>query len=100
MTLAAGISKTIMEITGEPRIELAVVTLLEDAVEHRIEKIEAAIKVYEKKYGTGFEDFKRRFEKGEIPDSYTYNKETDFFEWEGLMSRIRRYRSILETFSK
>lgn len=100
MTLAAGISKTIMEITGEPRVELAVVALLEDAVEHRIEKIEAAIKIYEKKYGMSFEEFKKRFEKGEIPDSYSYNKETDFLEWEGLVSRIRRYRAILENFSK
>lgn len=100
MTLAAGISKTIMEITGEPRVELAVVSLLEDAVEHRIEKIEAAIKIYEKRYGMGFEEFKIRFENGEIPDSYSYNKETDFLEWEGLVGRIRRYRSILETFLK
>lgn len=100
MTLAAGISKTIMEITGEPRVELAVVTLLEDAVEHRIEKIETAINVYEKRYGTGFEEFKKRFENGEIPDSYSYNKEADFLEWEGLLCRIRRYRAILETFSK
>ena len=41
MTLATNISKTLLDITGEPRIEIAILSVLKDAVEHRIEKIEA-----------------------------------------------------------
>lgn len=33
-----------MDITGEPRAEIAILVILKDAVEHRIEKIEVEIK--------------------------------------------------------
>ncbi len=36
MTIATNITKVLIELTGEPRIELAIL----DAVEHRIEKLE------------------------------------------------------------
>lgn len=34
MTIATNISKTLLEITGEPRIEIAILELLKDAIEH------------------------------------------------------------------
>lgn len=44
MTLATNISRTLMEVTGAPRVEVAIYGLLKDAIEHRVEKIEAEIK--------------------------------------------------------
>ena len=41
MTITTNISKALMDISGEPRPEIAIFELLKDAVEHRIEKIEA-----------------------------------------------------------
>ncbi len=48
MTIATNITKALMDLTGEPRIELAIMDLLKDAIEHRIEKIENEI--YEKNH--------------------------------------------------
>ncbi len=95
MNLAVSITKILMELTGEPRIELAIVDLLKDAIEHRIEKIEKEIKNYEKKYGMSFEKFKTKFEKEEIENSYSYEIEMDYLEWEGLISRLKKYNKIL-----
>lgn len=95
MTLAKNISKTLLEVTGEPRVEMAIYGLLKDAIEHRIEKIETDIKKLEDKYLMTFEDFAERFHKETIPDSYSYNVETDYLEWEGLISRLNKYRSLL-----
>lgn len=96
MTIGINVAKIIMELTGEPRIELAILDLLKDAVEHRIEKLEKEIQNYEKKYGMNFEAFKEKFEKNEMPDSYSYEVEMDYLEWEGLVSRIKKYTRLLD----
>ncbi len=98
MTIATNITKALMDLTGEPRIELAIIDLLKDAIEHRIEKIEKEIKGYEKKYGMSFGQFKEKFVKGEISDSYSYDIEMDYLEWEGLISRLQKYTSMLNEF--
>ena len=95
MTIATNISKTLLEITGEPRIEIAILELLKDAIEHRIEKINAEIKNLEGKYLMSFEEFKNKFNSGKIPDSYSYSVETDYLEWEGLVNRLSKYNSLL-----
>jgi hypothetical protein len=95
MTIATNISKTLIEITGEPRIEIAILELLKDAIEHRIEKINAEIKNLEGKYLMSFEEFKNKFNSGKIPDSYSYSVETDYLEWEGLVNRLSKYNSLL-----
>ena len=97
MTIATNISKTLLEITGEPRIEIAILELLKDAIEHRIEKINAEIKNLEGKYLMSFEEFKNKFNSGKIPDSYSYSIETDYIEWEGLVNRLSKYNSLLST---
>ena len=97
MAIATNISKTLLEITGEPRIEIAILELLKDAIEHRIEKINAEIKNLEGKYLMSFEEFKNKFNSGKIPDSYSYSIETDYIEWEGLVNRLSKYNSLLST---
>lgn len=97
MTLATNISKTLLEVTGEPRVEIAIYGLLKDAIEHRIEKIEAEIKRLEGKYRMPFKEFADRFNKGEISDSFGYAVETDYLEWEGLVSRLNKYKSLLDS---
>jgi predicted sugar kinase len=95
MTLATNITKTLMDLTGEPRVELAIMDLLKDAIEHRIEKIEKEINDYNNKYGMNFNEFKKKFEKDEIKDSYSYGVEMDYLEWEGLISRLDKYNKML-----
>lgn len=97
MTLAMNISKTLMEVTGEPRVEMAIYGLLKDAIEHRIEKLETEIQKHEERYSMTFKDFTEKFHKDGIPDSYGYNVETDYLEWEGLISRLNKYRSFLDS---
>lgn len=97
MTIATNLSKTLLEITGEPRTEIAILELLKDAIEHRIEKITAEIKNLEGKYYMSFEEFKNKFNSGQIPDSHSYSVETDYLEWEGLVSRRSKYNSLLST---
>lgn len=95
MTITTNISKVLMDITGEPRQEIAILELMRDAIEHRIEKIEAEMRKYEEKYGMTFKEFKHRFDSDNIPNFYSYKVETDYLEWEGLISRLSNYKSLL-----
>lgn len=95
MTIAMNISKALLDITGEPKAEVAILEIMKDAIEHRIEKIKAELKKYEDKYLMAFVFFKDKFEKEEISESYSFKVETDYLEWEALISRLKKYESLL-----
>ena len=99
MTLTADISRTLLEVTGEPRAEIAIYGLLKDAIEHRIEKIEAELRKLEDKYHLTFSEFSVKFHANEIPNAFGYEVESDFLEWEGLNSRLAKYQSLLSGLS-
>ena len=86
--------QALTELTGEPRFEVALTIALRDAVEHRLEKIEEAIRNYEEKYGLSFEQFQARGQNQEIPDQFSYRVESDYLEWEGLVSRKKKLEKI------
>ena len=94
MTISANILKALTEITGEPRVELAIREIIKDSVEHRIRKIEQEIKTLEKKYTMNFKEFDQYFHKEQIPDQYSYETERDYLEWEGLETRLKKYHSL------
>ena len=99
MTVSVNISKALMDITGEPRAEIAVLEILKDAIEHRIEKIEAELTKFEEKYKMPFDVFKEKFNRKEIPEPYSYSVEMDYLEWEGLIIRLSKYKSLLASLS-
>ncbi|MBI4687386.1 MAG: hypothetical protein HY756_06355 [Nitrospirae bacterium] len=46
-------------------------------------------------WGIAFNEFKEKFDREEIPEPYSYDIETDYLEWEGLVSRLSKYKSLL-----
>jgi hypothetical protein len=67
MTISANILKALTEITGEPRVELAIREIIKDSVEHRIQKIEQEINTFEKKYNMNFKEFDQIFIRNRCP---------------------------------
>lgn len=82
------------ELTGEPRPELALLLVLRDAVAYRLEKVTAALKAFEDKYGMSFEEYRERWEAEDKPEYYTYEAERDFLEWEALVTRRKRLEDL------
>lgn len=93
-TIPKAALRALTELTGEPRFEVALFIALRDAVEHRLEKIDEAIHEYEQRYGMPFEQFQARGQNEEIPDQFSYEVESDYLEWDGLMSRKRKLEKI------
>jgi len=94
--LSKATQKALTELTGEPRIEVALRITLKDSVEHRLEIIEREAFAFERKYGMSFEEFKHNWEQGKIFDKYSFEVEKDYWEWEGTISRKKKIEGIEE----
>lgn len=95
MNISPGVLKTIVDITGEPRIDMAIHDILKDAVELRMEKLEKKIKEYEEKYSMAFDEFDKKFQSEEISRQFSFPVETDYLDWEGLISRRKKLEKII-----
>jgi len=82
------------ELTGEPRPESALFLVLRDAIAYRLEKITAALKAFEDKYGMSFEEYRERWEAEDRPEYYAYEAEREFLEWEALVTRRKRLEDL------
>ena len=94
MTVTKSLEKILIDLTGEPRADVALHVALKDAVSHRLEIIESEIKKLESKYHVTFPEFKSKWEKDEIEKKYSYDVEKDYWEWEGLASRREKIEEI------
>jgi len=86
--------KALIELTGQPQVDVALLMTLRDAVEHRLEKIVSALRDYEQKYGMTFQQFEIQARTGEMPDRFSYEKEKDYFEWDSLVTRKSKLEEI------
>lgn len=95
-SISKSTAKLLKDITGETDLDLALRSTLKDALEHRLEKIMNEEKEFKEKYGTSFEKFEERWKDGEIENKYSYDVESDYWEWEGLESRRKKLEEALK----
>jgi hypothetical protein len=81
-------AKTLTELTDEPRLEVALRLVLKDALEYRFEKVKEGLSQFRDKYGVAFPTFKKQWLTKKIPNRHSYPVERDYWEWEGLTSRL------------
>lgn len=70
--------------------------ILVRVIEHELEQLDELIRNYEMKYGTVFKTFAKSTEEQLDIDPFSYEAETDFFDWEGLLSRKKKLLSLLK----
>ena len=86
-----------IEVIGEgTTIDEKNKNILMKAIEHELEQLDELIRNYEMKYGTDFKTFAKSSEEQLGIDPFSYEAETDFFEWEGLLSRKKKLLSLLK----
>jgi hypothetical protein len=100
LSTASPIPKTTLqaltELTGEPRLNVALLLTLQDAIAHRLAKINADIQRLEGKYGMPFEQFESLGEQGKLPDRFSFAVESDYLEWDGLVSRKKKLENMAQ----
>lgn len=93
-TIPKAALRALTEITGEPRFDVALLIALKDALDYRLEKIDESIYQLEQKYGMSFAQFQSLGEERKIPDQFSLAVESDYFEWDGLISRKKKLEQI------
>lgn len=95
-SISKSTAKLLKDITGEADLDLAMRATLKDALEHRLEKITKKEKKFKEKYGMEFEKFEEEWKDGEIENKYSYDVESDYWEWEGLKTRRKKIEKALK----
>jgi len=90
MILPRQISQALIELTGEPCEDMALVLLVREYARHKLAEIDAALKQYELKYGVSFEAYKQAWDSEEREEHYAYTTERDYLDWEALVTRRKR----------
>jgi len=94
------IVESLMKVAREKRPDIALVKLMHDYLNLKLESIELKLKEFRKKYGMSFEEFKRACEEGSLgKDPYSYEVEKDYREWEGLITLKRYYEELRREWS-
>ena len=84
--------RTLVELTGEPRLEVALTLVIRDYARHKTETIDAAILRYEAKYKMPFDEYKRLWETVDQEEDYLVVKAII----ENLYNRNEKYLKIEE----
>ncbi len=83
-------TQALIELTGEPRADVALTLVIRDYARHKLADLEAALRQYEEKYQMPFEEYRQIWENEEREEHYTYQAEWDYLEWESLVTRYDR----------
>ncbi len=92
--VASNLAKVLMDLTGETHLDIAIKETIKDALEHRLEKLNLEIQKYEDKYKMTFEEFDKKFRREKIANQYSYEVESDYLDWEGMIYRRKRLMEI------
>jgi hypothetical protein len=90
VVLPRDISRALTELTGESRVDVALVLLVREYAHHKLMEINDELKQYEQKYGMPFEAYKRLWDSEDRPEHYAFEAEKNYLEWEALVTRRSR----------
>lgn len=88
--------KILADITGEPRLNVAINMTLKDAAKYRLSEINKKLKKFNEKYKNDFNKFEKLWKEGKIKDKFSYNIEKDYLEWDSLVTRKNKLERILK----
>ena len=83
------------QIAETPDMETALWKVLVDYVDLKMRQIEQEIQSFESKWGMTFEEFVERGAAGALDqDSFSYEVESDFWEWEKTKTLYQHYKAL------
>lgn len=82
-------------VTETPDLETALWKVLSEYIDLKITFLKENTMKFEEKWGMTFEEFSKRFETETlVQNSYEYEVESDFWEWEKVETLIEHYESL------
>jgi len=95
VTLPPRTARMLLELTKQPRTDLALYELINEFVELKKYLINQKIKQYEKKWKMDFKEFSKACKENTLgQDPYSFEVEEDYREWEALITLRQYYEEI------
>ena len=89
------IGALLSQISDTADLETALLKVLTDYVELKILFLNERIRAFEVKWEMTFEEFSKRIETKTLPhDPYSYEVESDFWDWEQAESLLKHYETL------
>jgi hypothetical protein len=93
------LSQVLVRLTNQDQIDLALSALVKDFIRLRLKEVAEIKQSFEQKYLMPFEEFKRRWHAGLIPNLYSYEVEKDYWEWESAVTNEISLHELRALFS-
>ncbi len=78
--------RVLSNLTQENRPEVALPLALKELLRLKLNEAKERKLAFEAKYGRPFESFKTAWDADEIADRYSYEVESDYWEWEAAVT--------------
>ncbi len=88
--------RILADLTGEQRIDVALQLATKDLVRLKLKEVQERIQSFEARYQTKFDEFKRSWNEGQIPNRYSFEVERDYWEWEAATGDEKRLIEMLD----
>lgn len=86
--------KILSRLTGEDRFDVALHLATKELVQLKLQVAQRRIEKFESQYGMDFEQFQQAWERGQIPNTHSYEVEKDYWEWEAALTDKKRLDEI------
>lgn len=91
--------KILKILTGEDRLDIAILAVIKQLIEYRMKAAQARINAFEQKYGMPFTDFTKACKTEKIENSHLYEVEKDNWEWDTAiveMEDLTEYERVIK----
>lgn len=95
ITVSPQIGEFLIKVTHLPDIDAALKKVLTEYIDLKVADIGGKIKRYESKWKMTFKEFEEACKNNKLKaDTFSYEVEKDFWEWEQLDSLFKYYEDI------
>jgi len=95
VSMSPRVGTLLTQITETPDLETALWKVLSEYIDLKTALLRQRILGFESKWETTFEEFSERCEGEKLgQDSYAYEVERDFWEWEKAETLLRHYEAL------
>ncbi len=89
------LGEVLVRATHSKDIDDALNKIFSEYLELKLKTLREAIEEFQKKWGMSFEEFKRHFKEGTLrEDTYSFNTEKDYWQWEEAETLKKHYEEI------
>ncbi len=93
--LSPKLGEVLVKTTHSKDIDDALNKIFSEYLELKLKTLQETIVEFQKKWGMTFEKFKKHFKEGTLKeDTYSFNTEKDYWQWEEAETLKKHYEKI------